>query len=310
MKKFLSFLTVAFLVLSLNAQQFNNSGFETWVGNAPQGWNSLGYMGYNLCKVAKSTDAHSGNFAIEVAPQNFPPVLATIMGMEETFVVPGFLTNATIDMATLIQMFTSGTAGDVEMDMQTFANLLTDGLALTEQPTAITGYYNFVPVDEENSLFAILGLMVAEIEGQRQIVGMGYYSIEETMVKSEGYQEFTMDLMNFVGTPATELIFLALVESEEVAVNFSSLFLDDVNVVYSSGVEALSFDNTLSVYPNPTSGDFRIEGVNDSRIVITNTLGQVVEQIEHYKGQNIRLNDKGVYFVRLDNGSVRKLIVE
>lgn len=309
MKKFLSFLTVAFLVLSLNAQQFNNSGFETWVGNAPQGWNSLGYMGYNLCKVAKSTDAYSGNYAIEVASQNFPPVLAAIMGMEETFVVPGLLTNATIDMATLIQMFTSGTAGDVDFDMQTLANLFTDGLALTNQPSAITGYYNFVQVDAENSYFSILGLMVAEVEGQRQIVGIGYYSNEELM-KSEGYQEFTIDLINFTGTPATELILLALVESDEVEGSFSSLFLDDVNVVYPSGLEALRFDNSLSVYPNPTSGDFRIEGATDSHIVITNALGHVVEQIEHYNGQTIRLNDKGVYFVRLDNGSVRKLIVE
>ena len=104
MKKAVLFIGALIMAFSINAQQLTNNGFESWTGNIPQGWSTLGFMGFNLCDVNKTTDAHSGEFAITVAPAMLPSSLAAMMGMTESFAIPGVLTNGMIDINVLMEL--------------------------------------------------------------------------------------------------------------------------------------------------------------------------------------------------------------
>ena len=63
----------------------------------------------------------------------------------------------------------------------------------------------------------------------------------------------------------------------------------------------------MSIYPNPSTGNVTIEG--DGNITITNLSGQVVISQEINRKGTIML-DKGVYFIKLNDGTSKKLIIE
>lgn len=74
----------------------------------------------------------------------------------------------------------------------------------------------------------------------------------------------------------------------------------------------------VSIYPNPSTGEFLVKGMNDiSSLVVVNSLGQVVESVNNNSKSIVKLdlsNRKGVYFVKLtDNSGVvttKKVIIK
>jgi flagellar hook assembly protein FlgD len=89
-----------------------------------------------------------------------------------------------------------------------------------------------------------------------------------------------------------------------------------------SGIDAGSYDNYVSIYPNPSEGAFTIEitsSSNDQRatLELMNALGQIVmsDRVVTTAGLNRyewngALLPKGVYFMRVKNGNtitVKKL---
>lgn len=309
MKKAVLFIGALIMAFSINAQQLTNNGFESWTGNIPQGWNTLGFMGFNLCDVNKTTDAHSGEFAITVAPAMLPSSLAAMMGMTEAFAIPGVLTNGMIDINVLMELMGDTAAFENMLSEEILTNILTDGMRLNEQPSEITGYYKFEQVENSYDMFGVAGLLYATIEGERRLVGMGFFS-NEMKNSSSGYQSFSMPFEYIYEIPADELIVLALVVSDGTATDFSTLYLDDLNVVYNSGIEEAIFDNKVAVYPNPTSGDFKLNGANGSKVIISDVLGREVLNIEKYDGQSVTLSQKGVYFLNIEGKQTQKLIVK
>ncbi|MEE1097617.1 MAG: T9SS type A sorting domain-containing protein [Bacteroidales bacterium] len=316
MKKAMLFLCALVLGLSINAQQFTNSGFETWSGNSPQAWNTLGFMGFNLCEVSKTTEAHNGNFAIKIAPAMLPDMLISALGMTESFAVPGILTNATINVAYLMEML-SDTTSDLDiMQEEMLTNLLTNGLQISSKPSEITGHYMFNQVEGSTDVFALIALVVSQTEEQRRIVGIGAFTpIDFDMgggflKNTSSYESFSMPIEYMFDIPATELIFLALVISDGMTSSFSNLYLDDLNVVYNSGLEALSFDNDVVAYPNPTSGEFKLKGAEGCKVRVCDVLGREVLNLDQYNGQTVKIEQKGVYFLNIDNRETQKLIVK
>lgn len=309
MKKAVLFIGALIMAFSINAQQLTNNGFESWTGNIPQGWSTLGFMGFNLCDVNKTTDAHSGEFAITVAPAMLPSSLAAMMGMTESFAIPGVLTNGMIDINVLMELMGDTAAFENMLSEEILTNILTGGMRLNEQPSEITGYYKFEQVENSYDMFGVAGLLYATIEGERRLVGMGFFS-NEMKNSSSGYQSFSMPFEYIYEIPADELIVLALVASEETATEFSTLYLDDLNVVYTSGIEEAIFDNKVAVYPNPTSGDFKLNGADGCKVIISDVLGREVLNIERYDGQSVTLSQKGVYFLNIKGKQTQKLIVK
>lgn len=310
MKKAVLFIGALIMAFSINAQQLTNNGFESWTGNVPQGWNTLGFMGFNLCDVNKTTDAHSGEFAITVAPAMLPDMLVAAMGLTESFSIPGFLTNGTINMEYLMEMMGGGMQEGAFDDPTMLANLFTGGLQLQEQPSVIEGFYKFDQVEGSYDMFLITAFLLADVEGQRTIIGGGAFEGGMPMKAAGEYQSFSLQLLNPTDIPATEMIVLAIVSAEEAATDFSTLYLDDLNVVYNSGIEEAIFDNKVTAYPNPTSGDFKLNGADGSKVIISDVLGREVLNIEKYDGQSVTLSQKGVYFLNIEGKQTQKLIVK
>ena len=83
-----------------------------------------------------------------------------------------------------------------------------------------------------------------------------------------------------------------------------------------SDVEEVTEQKTNDLYPNPTTGSFTIELVEESNISIYNMLGQQIMQLGKVSGlQHFDMGNapKGLYFIQIQNGNqteVKKLIVE
>ena len=83
-----------------------------------------------------------------------------------------------------------------------------------------------------------------------------------------------------------------------------------------SDVEEVTEQKTNVLYPNPTTGCFTLELVEESHVTIFNMLGQQIMQLNKVSGcHRLDLGNapKGMYFVQIQNGSqteVKKLIVE
>ena len=72
----------------------------------------------------------------------------------------------------------------------------------------------------------------------------------------------------------------------------------------------------LSIYPNPTNGFLMIESKSTplSNLVVYNAVGQVVTFVKNIDNQQLRLDmselPEGMYFLRVDNYSLRKILIE
>ena len=89
-----------------------------------------------------------------------------------------------------------------------------------------------------------------------------------------------------------------------------------------AGAESRSFSNpsenmfavgeetlvNFKVYPNPTNGAFTIEGVKD--VTVYNTLGQAVASSRSEVGTHTFTLQTGIYFVKSNEGVVKKVVVE
>lgn len=90
----------------------------------------------------------------------------------------------------------------------------------------------------------------------------------------------------------------------------------------SKGLEDLAFSNRtkemllvdenltgkMVVYPNPTNGEFTVEGVKD--LTVFNTLGQTIATSHSENGTHRITVSSGIYFIKSDEGMVRKVVVE
>ena len=97
-----------------------------------------------------------------------------------------------------------------------------------------------------------------------------------------------------------------------------------IGQIWATGLSELKADEGLSLYPNPTSGEFtlNLEGWNESevKIEISNAVGQVL--LTHNPGKpgasyttnfDLRHFAKGIYFLKSsseDHYSVRKILIE
>jgi hypothetical protein len=79
----------------------------------------------------------------------------------------------------------------------------------------------------------------------------------------------------------------------------------DYSIILSTGVADQGIDN-LSIYPNPTSGQFYIDGLEPGlRIRVYNAVGVALRNITaHSSNEQISLDDQpnGMYYITVSNG--------
>lgn len=313
MKKLFLVLAVSLMCFTAKAQQFTNPSFETWAANMPQGWSTLGFMGFNLCTMEQSTDAHTGDYSVKIAPKQLDASIAAMMQMEP-IAFPGFLTNGNFNIEVLMQFMQNAGSEITEEDyMYMLTNLITGGLQIEEnnQPTSVSGYYKFNWYNYDYDYFEIMAVLFGTVEGQRTVVGMGLTD-GYPGAKTEGFQSFEMPIHYLSEQPANEIVLITIVAGDEFqTTDFPELYLDDIMINYSSSLEDVETEVATAIYPNPTNGKVRINCENNSHIQIVNPLGQVVKEINNYTSNSlIEIEQKGIYFVRVNGEKTTKLVVK
>lgn len=313
MKKLFLVLAVSLMCFTAKAQQFTNPSFENWAANMPQGWSTLGFMGFNLCTMEQSTDANTGDYSVKIAPKQLDASIAAMMQMEP-IAFPGFLTNGNFNIEVLMQFMQNAGSEITEEDyMYMLTNLITGGLQIEEnnQPTSVSGYYKFNWYNYDYDYFEIMAVLFGTVDGQRTVVGMGLAD-GYPGAKTEGFQSFEMPIHYLSEQPANEIVLITIVAGDEFqTTDFPELYLDDMMINYSSSLEDVETEVATAIYPNPTSGKVRINCENNSHIQIVNPLGQVVKEINNYTSNSlIEIEQKGIYFVRVNGEKATKLVVE
>lgn len=322
MKKTLLFIFVLGFAFSTFAQNsFQNAGFESWTGNSPTGWNTLGVSGLTLSDISKVTTPHSGTYAIGVAAKPLSPTIATmistLLGTEvpSGMVIPGLLTNSTIDLLGAFTLL--GGSDTTEMDFNSLLAVFTDGTPVTTNPISIDGYYNWSPTDSINEYFSMVGLVVSNTSGTREVVGFGAFPMDFSKNNTKlVYNSFSIPILYLNPTAsATEVIFLATTMNDDTTSNtFTKLYLDDLTITTGVGLsKIITGENSFAIYPNPSNGEFSI-GANDAEVRVVNILGQeVIPSMKYFNDMTLKIEEKGVYFVSVKQGtksSVEKLIIK
>ena len=84
--------------------------------------------------------------------------------------------------------------------------------------------------------------------------------------------------------------------------------------MFEDGIEAVGENNgtafLLSVYPNPTNGVVRIEGVVADEVQVYNALGQVVKTVRNSNEVSLEGLVEGVYLVRIADAEGKVFIAK
>ena len=136
-----------------------------------------------------------------------------------------------------------------------------------------------------------------------------YYSIYDVV---DGEPNHVMDVGNFTNVYAYDpndfngygtvaAVFAAKGERDLEDMAFSNMTADILDV-------GESMQEAFKVYPNPTNGTFTVAGA--STLTVFNTLGQAVATSHSANGTHTFTLPSGIYFLKSEEGTVLKVVVE
>ncbi|MCF8296986.1 MAG: T9SS type A sorting domain-containing protein [Saprospiraceae bacterium] len=249
-----SWLQMDNLELSGNVTQIPNSGFENWNPvsiEEPDDWWTLNFTGIynNSFSATKSTDAYHGTYALRLETQGV---------FDDTI---GYITN--------------GYFGD---------NGPVGGMAVTQNPHKLTGWYKYTPVGPDTALAAMFSL---------DYTATDTIMVDSNIVKlpaAYNYTYFEVPL-NYNAWPIIDTLNISfassnIMDDSPYAGVGSVLYIDSLNLTYKplSIDENGNLKNEFKVFPNPASDIVNITSslpVNgDLRISIYNSIGKkVIDEI-------------------------------
>ncbi len=286
-----SWLEVDNIELPGSNQQIPNAGLEHWSNFSyedPSDWwttNLFQVLGGQSPSIVKTTDAHSGNFALS-------------------------LTSGTIDAfgGDTLTLLTNGSFG---------INGPEGGDAYSDRPVKLSGYYKYTPVANDSALVLMRLSKWNTANNMQDSIG----GVVATLGPASSYTKFSLDIgYNLSYNPDT--VILAFAASDYIDINNiyhpgSELILDDLAFEFPNGV-SLPVKEALSgtiVYPNPSTGTLYIDlsgkGDASSDIRLYNLIGkdmtnQVISNYDMAKNRyllNIESLESGIYiYIIQENG--------
>lgn len=286
--------------------QIPNSNFEDWT-IAKNGTDSLiGWSSSNAVVISpvislySDTDAHQGNLASNLVTAPFGFVQYSTIGVlvngQATFSYGGGGGGANVDYA-------SG-----------------GGTPISYKPTELKGYYKTTTLTLGDLPFAkVLLTKYNSTLNKRDTVS---YS-EFNFTANENYSPFSISLVDVLPGEIPDTITTIFYSSNPTLVNqfdvWSNLFLDSLYLSpITTGIELNPpIKPDLNVFPNPTTGAFRIENLdqNNMKIEIYNQFGVNVKVLHPASDKSFMSNmsdyPSGIYYIKSDmpNSIIKKLIL-
>jgi hypothetical protein len=282
MKRFYIIMLALVFSFAMKAQNpIPNPGFETWVNDSSAtGWTSkfdttVIIVTIHIQTACKTTDMHSGSFAIKTFPYH---LVNTLLSIDKY--IPGF-----------------ATIGGLKLDITNQTVNFVGGVPITFKPTKVTGWFKYAPVGTDSAT------VLVNLSKNDTIVGTGKFTTYGT---TAAYTQFEANI-NYTDPRTPNKINVVLISSSQTITQLGSMFyVDDLDVVGGgAGITPLNALLQANVYPNPSSGKINIELPSDSKIRIFNMTGVEVYNSAAQSGLvsvDLSSNAEGIYFVEIDNG--------
>lgn len=289
--------------------QIPNAGFEEWESNTKaSAWSStfafnstINYnnasipISFNYTAANKSTDAHSGSYAMKLKP------FSTTIMFVYPITLPGICQLGEFDMTPLENI-------DFEnMDLENFSftDVLRGGVACNAMPSNVKAWIKY-PADEDTCMVVVYATRT--VDGIPELVAEGYLEISEPIVDYTQIEVPIDVIMDGVTPDTLNIVFFNSLG--EVHGSNVELYIDDVTLETSSGVfDVNSF--IFSVMPNPATDQIILQSINgdkyDARLY--DMSGRIVwsgSDLQNATEVNVSNFAKGTYVMQVkQNGKVR-----
>ncbi|MCX6231802.1 MAG: T9SS type A sorting domain-containing protein [Bacteroidetes bacterium] len=249
MKKHIYLIFSLLLILSTSLfSQIPNSGFETWSGNDPANWDNLNSLtsalGTYTC--TKGTPGNPGASYINLTTKS-----VIIVG-----VVPAVALCGTIDKVNFVPK---------------------SGFPYTQRPLALTGSWQYQASGADQGFVGVAFTKWNTISNKRDTLSATMFQLPGSVIS---WTNFSIPItFNSSANPDTCLIVLSASGSTPVANSY--LYVDNLNFIFTIGVNEIKACNKIKLYPNPTKENLHIEipDVKENtkfQYQIINYLGEVI----------------------------------
>ena len=294
MKKNVTLLVFSFVLSSFFSQtQLDNPGFENWENagtssDEPTDWSSIKtsddptLSGFAPVVWAQSSDAHSGNYSLEMTNVSTFGVVAN-----------GTVTNGRIHAdfdPSLGYVFTDQTDD-------------TWNQSFTDSPDSLVGWYKYNPSgNDKGKVEAILHTNDAQIPENGTAGNWVGRARADFTSNVSNWTRFSVPF-NYYNSTTPSYILLVLTSGDStIAVNGSQLLLDDLELIYlpsslneiDSPIKCWFSNNILHTGINPSLNSYSLNVYDISGKLVFN------EQVRSFQSKEFYLDfSKGIYLVNL-----------
>lgn len=355
MKKFFICLVILALGFELSAQNISNPSFENWNGSTnPTDWTtsingtvniSVPIIGnyplpINLNFATKTTDKHSGNYALKLTANSIDLSLFSsfISGVEipESITLPGIAQLGTaggfeVDAETLMSIFsldTNSTMEDIQAidwaQLGTIANVISRGVAFPTIPSSMKVWMKYLPptgVTDTMTVFIVAYNqgqdIISIISGDEDPAGYAFHTISGRI---EDYTEMTFNVEHFSASNNCDSLAIIFLSTSFLSPNENTeLYLDDITFQFDQTAISNYDQSLMSIYPNPAAQFVNIAPKNlqsEYSIELYDMNGRQICQKAALTGQyQLSLDNlaRGTYLLKLrqqNETSLQKLVVE
>lgn len=280
-----------FFVVNLSLAQIPNGGFENWEkvvnrnAEDPQHWTSSNRI-VDTPKVRKSTDAHSGNYALRIDAETEP--------FQRPFISLGSLSFDT----------TNGGVPYVPEFQCT-------GNATGQVPQVLMGYYKFVaPTVNEGSAYISVSLNPScprTMPGPEPIEG-SFDDFRAVNQSGFDYRPFAIPLkMNYLDSSFRALDTLVIQISMHMDTNLGQnssgyLLLDDLQLLGSLNNPSVKLEQQVKIFPNPATDVLNIsapEGIHAHTLEVFSMTGKKVMETPYRQKLDLRNLKSALYLLKI-----------
>lgn len=287
-----------------------NSGFESWEDNKnATDWNSsfstvvFQFITVNYAAATKSTDSHSGDFAMQLKRQT-----VNIPGQDPIY-LPGICQLGDFNIDTIVNMVLNG---EIDMDI---TRMMSGGTPFTEIPFTVKAWIKYEPENgaDDELMVGVLLTKTNEMLGTL-IVAQGNYTYGETIGE---YTEITIPIEVLIPDENPEKINIIFSTASGYGCGDAVLYVDDVSVESPSGITAFG-SIPCTIFPNPAYDVINISVDNSERFEVTlldMTGKKILSQNGNSQSATLKVNhlSSGTYLLQLNQGdkkTLHKVVIE